>query len=146
MTTAKKAGAGGKPVRPAPQSSTGKEVVRLDGTEAEDETNDPSDEPIRIPSDVPFIYADQVMDVVYGMHTTKLVLSQETGAGLKNLRPTGVVTIPTATLLLAAQAIVRDLTSREMVQETAERFASVLQLMNDTPGPGPKTAKSKKSE
>lgn len=70
------------------------------------------------------------MDVVYGIHTTKLVFSQEIGGGLNNLRPVGVVTIPTVALLLAAKTITQDLTSREMAEDTAQRYAQILQMMS----------------
>lgn len=84
----------------------------------------------RIPADQPRIYADQAMDVVYGLHTTKIVLGEETGGG--NTRAVATVVIPTATLLLLAKGIVSDLTSAGMVKETAERFAEILSAMQNS--------------
>jgi len=67
---------------------------------------------------------------VYGLHTTKIVLAEETGSN--KVRPVAVVTIPTATLLLLAKAVVTDLTSPGMVKETVERYAGVLEVMQNT--------------
>ncbi|WP_301506559.1 hypothetical protein [Variovorax sp. CAN15] len=77
------------------------------------------------------IYADQAMDIVYGLHTSKVVLGEETGSGVRDIRPVGVVVIPTATLLGMALGVVRDLSSAGMLKETAERYAGILTFMRD---------------
>ena len=107
------------PPAPAPES-------------AKEESPPPAldDQPARIPAGLPKIYADLASDVVYGLHTTKIVLAEETGSN--KVRPVAVVTIPTATLLLLAKAVVTDLTSPGMVKETVERYAGVLEVMQNT--------------
>ena len=52
----------------------------------------------RIPTNVPSVYADQIMDVVYGIHTTKLIFGIENGSAVQ---PVGIAVIPTAALLLS---------------------------------------------
>jgi hypothetical protein len=80
----------------------------------------------RLPSGFPILYADQVIDVIYGIHTSKIVLGVETGNGL---RPVGVASLPTAALLAVADGIVRDLTSPAIVEETRQRLGQYLKLM-----------------
>ncbi|SEF19409.1 hypothetical protein ABL840_04915 [Variovorax sp. NFACC27] len=84
----------------------------------------------RVPEGVPHIYADLVMDAVYGIHTTKVVLAEETGAGLEGIRPVGVVVMPTSTLLEFARRLIQDLTHPGIAQETAKRYALILQSMS----------------
>lgn len=69
------------------------------------------------------------MDAVYGIHTTKIVLGEETGDGAGGLRPVGVVVLPTATLLDLSRRVVTDLTQPGIAQETAKRFAGILRSM-----------------
>ena len=83
----------------------------------------------RVPGHLPVQYADQVIDVIYGVHTTKVVLGIETGGG--GLRTVGVIAIPTASLLVLAANIVRDLTAPGIVEETAQRLGSVVTMMRD---------------
>lgn len=78
------------------------------------------------------MYADQIVDVVYGVHTSKLVFGVETGSG--QLRSVGAVAIPTAALLNAASNIVQFLTSPAVVDETTQRMTSVLSMMRSTSG------------
>ena len=66
------------------------------------------------------------MDVVYGLHTTKLVFGIENGSGVQ---PVGVAILPTATLLLSVLAIRDNLTSPNMVEEMSGRFAGVIKMM-----------------
>ena len=88
-------------------------------------------EPVRerVPSNLPILYADQILDVVYGVHTSKIVLAVETGGG--GLRAVGIACIPTASLLVVAANIVRDLTAPGLVQETAERLGGVVKMMRE---------------
>ena len=81
----------------------------------------------RVPANVPMVYADQVIDVVYGVHTSKVVFGVENGTG--TLRAVGVAVVPTASLLVAAANIVRDLTAPSTVEETAHRLGGVLTMM-----------------
>lgn len=93
----------------------------------------PTESPIdRLPAHVPLMYADQIVDVVYGVHTSKLVFGVETGSG--QLRSVGAVAIPTAALLNAASNIVQFLTSPAVVDETTQRMTSVLSMMRSTSG------------
>jgi hypothetical protein len=81
----------------------------------------------RVPSNVPLVYADQVSDVLYGVHTSKVIFGLETAANV--YRPQVVVTIPTASLLAAALSIVRDLSKEAVINETLERVGSMVSLM-----------------
>lgn len=80
----------------------------------------------RIPTNVPTVYADQLMDIVYGVHTSKLVFGIENGLGI---RPVGVVVIPTASLFASVLAINKNLSSPGMAAEMSKRFAGVLSMM-----------------
>lgn len=84
----------------------------------------------RIPTNVPSVYADQIMDVVYGIHTTKLIFGIENGSAVQ---PVGIAVIPTAALLLSVLTIKENLTAPRMVEEMASRFSGVLRLMRDQP-------------
>lgn len=88
------------------------------------------------------MYADQVIDVIYGVHTSKVVFGVENGSG--GLRPVGIAAIPTAALLVVAGNIVRDLTSPGIVEETAQRLSGVLTMMREM-APLPVAAQSTKS-
>lgn len=81
----------------------------------------------RVPATTPLVYADQVSDVVYGVHTSKLVLSIETGSG--SVRPQAIVTLPTSALLFFARSVVRDLSAPAIIDETLERFGTVIDMM-----------------
>jgi hypothetical protein len=81
----------------------------------------------RLPAEVPLAYGDQLIDVIYGVHTSKLVFGVENGAG--TLRPVQVVVLPTAALLIMASSIVRDLTSSAIVEETVHRLGGVVDMM-----------------
>jgi hypothetical protein len=81
----------------------------------------------RVPAGVPVVYADQIMDVIYGIHTSKLVFGIESGNGI---RPVGVAIVPTAALMLSALTIIENLSSPAIIEETGTRFASILQMMN----------------
>ena len=92
-------------------------------------------EPVRerVPAKLPILYADQILDVVYGVHTSKIVLGVETGGG--GLRAVGIACIPTASLLVVAANIVRDLTAPGLVQETADRLGGVVKMMRELATP-----------
>lgn len=96
----------------------------------------------RIPSNVPSIYADQIVDVVYGAHTTKLVLGVENGAGIQAV---GVVVLPTAALLASVVTMKDNLTSSGMVEELSSRYASFLIRMRQDSMPAPKNPSAKKN-
>ncbi|CAN5744207.1 hypothetical protein BH11PSE13_BH11PSE13_05020 [soil metagenome] len=83
--------------------------------------------PERLPTNVPSGYADQAIDVVYGIHTSKIVFGVETGNG--HLRPVQIVVLPTSALLLLAGNVLRDLTSAPMVNETEQRLGSLISTM-----------------
>ena len=85
----------------------------------------------RLPAHVPLMYADQVVDIVYGVHTSKLVFGVETGSG--QLRSVGAIAIPTSALLNAAHNIVQFLTSPAVVAETTDRMTGVLSMMRRSP-------------
>lgn len=100
----------------------------------------------RLPLGLPILYADQVIDVIYGIHTSKIVLGVETGNGL---RPVGVASLPTAALLGVASNIIRDLTSPALVEETRQRLGEYLSIMGSmasrlgTTQPGSRSADPK---
>jgi hypothetical protein len=83
----------------------------------------------RVPSNVQLIYADQVADVLYGVHTSKMIFALETGAA--TYRPQVVVAMPTGSLLAAALAIVRDLSKEAVINETLERVGIMVSLMRE---------------
>lgn len=89
----------------------------------------------RLPEGVPALYADHIVDAIYGFHTTKLVLGVEDGidpngmALAENMRSVAVVTMPTPLLLAAALKLVQDLTSDSFLQETAGRYGTILEQM-----------------
>lgn len=80
----------------------------------------------RIPAGIPSFYADQIVDIVYGIHTSKLIFGFE---GDTELRPVGMVIIPTAALLFAAAKVRENLSAPGMIEETGSRYAAVLQTM-----------------
>lgn len=98
----------------------------------------------RVPGNVPMVYADQVIDVVYGVHTSKVVFGVENGAG--GLRPVGVAVIPTASLLIVAANVVRDLTAPGIVEETAQRLGGVVTMMRELASPLATTSSKKGAE
>lgn len=73
------------------------------------------------------IYADQVGNVLFGLHTSRIVFANE--AGTPNLEPVAEVVLPTAALLSAALNIVQQLSEPAMIEETAKRFSDQLRLM-----------------
>ncbi len=83
--------------------------------------------PDRVPPGIPVVYADQVSDVVYGIHTSKIVFSMENGSG--PARPVAVMVIPTASLLAATTGILQTLSSPGMVEETDRRLSEIVQGM-----------------
>lgn len=80
----------------------------------------------RIPTNVPSVYADRIEDVVYGIHTTKLVLGVENGSHIESV---GVVIIPTMALLQAAAEIQANLTSPPMIEEMGGRYSAAMRLL-----------------
>ena len=80
-----------------------------------------------------------MIDVIYGVHTSKVVFGVENGSG--GLRPVWIAAIPTAALLVVAGNIVRDLTSVGIVEETAQRLSGVVTMMREM-APSPVTAKT----
>ena len=69
--------------------------------------------PDRMPVDVPVLYADQITDIIYGIHTSKLVLGLENGRGPS--RPVAMVIIPTAALVVAAGGFLDTMGSAGMI-------------------------------
>lgn len=86
----------------------------------------------RIPTNVPSIYADLITDVVYGIHTTKLVFGIENGSAIQAV---GVAVLPTAALLASVLAIKENLTEPAMVEEMTSRLSGVLRLMRQELNP-----------
>ena len=83
--------------------------------------------PDRLPAGVPVLYADQVIDVIYGIHTSKIVLGLENGRGVP--RPNQVVILPTAALLVAASAVLQSMGAPALAEETSQRLAQFVQMM-----------------
>lgn len=104
-------------------------------TPTESNTEQQAPRRVRLPDGVPSVYADQVMDVIYGFHTTKLVFGVEQGldqgavATYENIRPVGVVVMPTPMLLGAAMRLLEQITAPALVQQTSERYRSVVETM-----------------
>lgn len=80
----------------------------------------------RIPAGIPSFYADQIVDIVYGIHTSKLIFGFEGGA---ELHPVGMVIIPTSALLFAAAKVLENLSAPGMIEETSSRHATILRAM-----------------
>lgn len=85
----------------------------------------------RLPLHVPSIYADQIVDVIYGINTTKIVLGVETGGKGQALAPVSALIVPTATLLTAVLKIASDFANPALVSETEQRYAAILKVMKD---------------
>jgi len=83
--------------------------------------------PDRMPVDVPVLYADQITDIIYGIHTSKLVLGLENGRGPS--RPVAMVIIPTAALVVAAGGFLDTMGSAGMISETSERLAGMVDML-----------------
>ena len=83
--------------------------------------------PDRTPADVPILYADMLQDVIYGVHTSKLVFSLENGRGKP--RPVAVVVLPTAALVFASKSVSDVMSDPGMLSETQARFDGVIDLM-----------------
>ena len=80
-----------------------------------------------MPTDVPVIYADQISDIIFGIHTSKLVLSLENGRG--PVRPVAMVIVPTAALVVSAGNFLETMASDGMVAETSQRFAGIVDTL-----------------
>src|SRR5690349_16924026 len=87
----------------------------------------------RFPAGIPSVYADLVGDVLYGINTSKLVFSVETGVNT-DARPQLIVTLPTPALVHLALNVLRDLSSQQAVGEARERALSYLALISKIPG------------
>lgn len=83
--------------------------------------------PDRLPVDVPSVYADRVIDIIYGAYTSKVILGVETGSG--SMRAVSVLVIPTAGLLIAAGNIIDNLTTSDVAAETSARVQGYLNMM-----------------
>jgi hypothetical protein len=88
---------------------------------------EPSAQQPRIGASLPTIYADQVVDVIYGVYTSKVVLGFENGTATP--RPIATVVIPTGTLLTAAIEIVRNLAESDIAEYMRQRHSDLLQVM-----------------
>lgn len=88
---------------------------------------DPTQQP-RLPIGVPELYADGLIDCIYGFYTTKLVFGVEQGGDMPP-RPKAILTIPTMSLYNAALQIVKELSSPQLVAQTDERYTQVLNML-----------------
>ena len=84
----------------------------------------------RVPADIPTFYADQVLDIVYGIWTSKIVLGAEDGSA-SGVRPVATVVIPTPSLMVACIRIASDVTKSGMVDEAAGRYEAALNAMRE---------------
>ena len=112
-----------KPGKPA---STAAKAVRFKAEPVEEVSKSaptPRQEELRIPLGVPSVYADRIIDVVYGVSTTKLVFATENG---QRMTPAAVVIIPTHALLSSVLRIAENLSNPSLIQETASRYANFL--------------------
>ncbi|WP_144006569.1 hypothetical protein [Pelomonas sp. KK5] len=78
---------------------------------------------------MPTIYADAVIDVVFGFYTTKLVLGEELGNG--QTRAAAVVAIPTEQLVRVCAGIVNEMSSPSMIRGIEKRQESYLGSLKD---------------
>jgi len=83
--------------------------------------------PDRMPAGVPVIYADQITDIIYGIHTSKLVLGLENGRG--PARPVAMVVVPTAALVVASGNFLDTMSNEGMIAETAERLTGIVEML-----------------
>lgn len=100
-----------------------------ESTNPESTAPDVSSPPERLPNGVPNTYADLVLDVIYGIHTSKIVFGQETGRELAHRRPVSVVAIPTSALVFMATKVISDLAMPAMVDETREKLLNHIQVL-----------------
>jgi len=91
-----------------------------------------SDKP-RVPADIPTFYADQVLDIVYGIWTSKIVLGAEDGSA-SGVRPVATVVIPTPSLMMACIRIATDVTKSGMIDEASVRYEFALNAMRELGG------------
>lgn len=114
----------------APAPAVKKTARKTAKAVAAPETTQPAAVPAvdRIP-DVPNIYADAVLDVVFGVYTSKVLLGFETGGGAK---PISVVTLPTEALVTACMKILENLSNPTVSRQITarhENFAQTLQSL-----------------
>jgi hypothetical protein len=94
--------------------------------------------PMERPVKVPTVYADMVEDVIYGVHTTKVLFGEEVGQS-PQLRSVAMVIIPTESLVAACMKILQNMSESNIVEHIDGRyreFAKQLKALQ-------KTAKSK---
>jgi hypothetical protein len=85
---------------------------------------------VRVPPGAPVFYADQLVDVVYGIYTSKLVFGAEDGSAA-GIRPVVTVVVPTPTLLMACLRVANDITLPNMIDETSGRFNEAVETMRE---------------
>lgn len=83
--------------------------------------------PARVPKGVPYLYADKVIDVIYGVSTSKIVFGNETGGG--GGQPAIVLTMPTPSLFVAAQSIASNMMLEAFVSETEVRYKNIVAML-----------------
>ncbi len=71
---------------------------------------------------MPNVYADAVLDVVFGIYTSKILLGFETGNG--NVKPVSVVTMPTEALVTACMKVLENLGAPGMGRQIVTRHAN----------------------
>jgi hypothetical protein len=129
------------PAPPAAKKAARKQTKTAEPVRSVEAAPGPVVQPVpvvdRIP-DVPLIYADAVLDVVFGIYTTKVIIGVETGGSAK---ATNVLTIPTEALAAASMKILENLASPGVHQQIVARhaaFAETLQGLSvgtDDPAP-----------
>ena len=111
-----------------------RKVATGEDAAADQPTVQPSRQPVdgmtpdRMPANAPVLYADQITDIIYGIHTSKLVLSLENGSGAP--RPVATVVIPTAALVVAAGSFLDTMGSEGMISEMTDRLGGVVEMLN----------------
>jgi len=84
----------------------------------------------RLDEATPLIYADKVVDIIYGISTSKIIFGIETGGGED--QQVQAVTIPTSALLVLAQSALVDLGAEPFVGEMEDRLGAILNSLRRT--------------
>ena len=90
----------------------------------------------QLPPGVPTQYADNIVNVIWGLSTSKLVLGVEAGPNMVNV--TAVLVMPTPALVAFAHNVVRATSAEPFIQESKRRFEGVTEIYRNGPPLPPK--------
>lgn len=81
----------------------------------------------RLAEGVPLMYGDKVIDVIFGVSTSKVIIGLELGGDTE--RPTLALTMPTAALIVFAQTFLKTMGTESMINEIENRNRASLALL-----------------